>query len=907
MLLFFQGEIAPLFSPVTLILIRRIPAPILFPCFTSLLRPVTPPWFRLPISKSLSLLPLRPEGVKHTISFIANNVLQAPSDVQTRARSKAGHAANSGLSLEVLEHVSKLLSSVPSSVAPDWYFSNLAPQLLQLLDDANLDNQRVAAYVIGNGILGRRKYGSPGAIGWRIFTQPLLDSFIPNKEATEDSSVSTNSTNENGLSRVIVCEDSLQTALMRLSSLVLLHPNPGLTKRLISPVVTSLWELLCYSTEIKRRKWALTAHQILHVFYKTSAGLEHLMSLADNLLQNDLLPWEYGCGPTGGIEIRKKVGHRLTNPSASTLVASVDHRINEFLRLTMSGIVDDEQFGILFVHIAKSWLLDGKAKRGEKRLELGGDMMSNPLQSLLHAKLAQKILEEFKDRLASSHERIIDLLNHVLSAHVTDRNGFENQQNNPSNSSPAGIFNFNYDYITPPDESKEFEPEDLEIISVAFSLLSSILSAPDFSLDLEIFNLLNAVRNNIVRFTLSSASLPTSHTMAAKNVLTLIDMHVFIGPPEDKIKQVPSDPFALDQKTHHLALSYLADSLPPVRAQGLSLLADLICKHSPVIDVPSTTILLQSLLQDDDEFIYLSTIKNLGSLASRHPNTVVRMLVEQYIDAEEKTGLDVRIKTGEALLKVVESLGTTLAGNTAKLLGQSMITVAGRRGKKPRSMEARARMAEEKQASRREAEAAWDGPVPSSELAPDDEQQYQAKVLSAWEGSPGEDDLRVRASALSILGSCIETSLLGIGATLISTAMDIAISILRLEREPEHAILRRASVLLVMSLVRALDAAEEEEHGQRLGIGVDERGLEVVMVLKAVSESDEDEIVREHVTAVVEGLEALREKALWKGLRGIGRGEGSGLGLEIPERGLKGLGVLAGEENRPDPRIEEVG
>ena len=854
-------------------------------------------------------MPLRPEGIKCTISFIASNVQQASSDLEICAKSQADHAANSGLSLEVLDHVSKLLSSVPGSVTPDWYFSNLAPQLLQLLDDANSDNQRVAAYVIGNGILGRRKYGSPGAIGWKIFAQPLLDSFIPIREATEDSSETTNSTTENGLSHVFVCEDSLQTALMRLNSFVLLHPNPGLTKRLISPVVLSLWELLCYSTEIKRNKWALAAHQLLHIFFKTSAGVEHLISLADNILKNDLLPWTYGPGPTGGIEIRKQVGHHLKNPSAATLITSIDHRISEFLKLLKSGVVDDEQFGILFVHVAKRWLLDGKAKTGDKQLELGRDMMSNPLHSLLYAKLAQKILEGYKDRLASSHKRIIDLLNHVLSAHVTDRKGFENQLNRSSNSSPAGstsIFDFKYDYTTLKDESKEPEPEDLEIISIAFSLLSSILSAPEFSIDPEIFSLLNAIRSNIVRFTSSAASLPTSLTMTAKNVLTLISLHMSVVPPADKIKQSTSDPFALDQKNHHLALSYLADSLPPVRAQGLSLLADLICKHSPVIDVPSTTILLQSLLQDDDEFIYLSAIKNLGSLASRHPKTVVRMLVEQYIDAEEITGLDVRIKTGEALLKVVERLGTTLAGDTSQLLGESMITVAGRRGKKIRSMEARARMAEKEQVSRMEAEDAWDGPVPSSELVPDDEREHQAKVLSAWEGSPGEDDLRVRASALSILGTCIETSLLGMGATLVSTAIDVAISILRLEREPEHAILRRASVLIVMSLVRALDTAEE--HGQRLGIGLDGKGLdEVVMVLKVVSESDEDEIVRGHVTAVVEGLEALREKALWRGLGDIGRGEDSGIKFGIPDRGVKGLVVRARDEKRPRPRIEEVG
>jgi hypothetical protein len=91
------------------------------------------------------------------------------------------------------------------------------------------------------------------------------------------------------------------------------------------------------------------------------------------------------------------------------------------------------------------------------------------------------------------------------------------------------------------------------------------------------------------------------------------------------------------------------------------------------------SILLLSLLQDEDEFIYLNAIKSLSLLALYHPRTVVKMLVERYLDREEEMGLDQRLRLGEALMKTVEGLGEVLVGETARVVGQGMIEVAGRR------------------------------------------------------------------------------------------------------------------------------------------------------------------------------------------------------------------------------------
>jgi hypothetical protein len=119
----------------------------------------------------------------------------------------------------------------------------------------------------------------------------------------------------------------------------------------------------------------------------------------------------------------------------------------------------------------------------------------------------------------------------------------------------------------------------------------------------------------------------------------------------------------------------------------------------------------------------------------------------------------------------------------------------------------------------------------------------------------------MRASALSILGSAIETNLAGIRSTTISATIDLSIHILTLEPEPEKGILRRSAILLIMSFVRALDEAHAE--GRKLGFGFVGQSLDDVQrILKFVEATDNDGLVRQHARDVVEGLETWQTNSL---------------------------------------------
>ena len=58
---------------------------------------------------------------------------------------------------------SNIISNPPVDVDPNDWFRNIAPQLLALLDGKEgSDLVKVAAYIIGFGILGRRKFSFRG-------------------------------------------------------------------------------------------------------------------------------------------------------------------------------------------------------------------------------------------------------------------------------------------------------------------------------------------------------------------------------------------------------------------------------------------------------------------------------------------------------------------------------------------------------------------------------------------------------------------------------------------------------------------------------------------------------------------------------------------------------------------------
>lgn len=740
------------------------------------------------------------------------------------------------MSLEALARVSKLLASVPSTTTPDSWTTALAPQLLDLLDDPIVDNKRIASYIIGTGFLGKRRLGAPGTVGWKLFAGPVIEALDP------------------PLERCPVPERTLKLALDRLSTMIHFYSNPGLTKRLVEPVFLPLWGLQGYALKNRRSAWGNLARQILDMYMKIYATDSRLLLLSDQLLWDGSNSWTFSPGASGGIEIRKRDQGESDVTNVMDIVTTIDGRVDQYSSLLRAAVVTDDQLGKVFTHVSRCWLLGASSTPNLHRPAID---TRDPIQSLVYAKLTQKLLEDYKDRIASSFEGIIQLVDPIFSAFVVQHQDGVKKRSGHSQPSLAGLS----EIISEEGEAGDDDQESETTVSAALGLLSTLLTSSDGAVSSTDTDLLDRVANSI-KYIAQTPFQDSSLNVTASNVLMLLNLHRETPEPFKVNKDAnDNDPVAEDRNKHRKALKLLSDDLAPVRAQGLSALTDLVSKGSPVLDIASTAILLVSLLQDDDEYIYLSAIKTLGLLASRHPKTAVQFLLERYTDPHEDSTLDVRIKAGEALNKTIEHLGQLFVEGVAKMVGESMIAVVSRRGERPKTQRKRERA--KRKADKDAEDASSDGEIGEEEA--DDEEgninAHAARIVEGWADTGREEDIRIRTSALSILGTAIETNIAGVGATITSAAMDCALAVLKLEKNDERAILRRAAVMVIMSVIRAIDAAEE--RGQRLGFGFAGENLEeVVIVLRYVEVTDTDEVVVGHTRAVIESLEAWRQKSL---------------------------------------------
>ncbi|CAI7633791.1 unnamed protein product [Penicillium glandicola] len=934
------------------------PTTVLLPTMSAFLQSDTAQWFKSTISSQISQVPLRPGGVVQTIMFIAS---QFSPSLGLEAQDQSNGPR---LTVQAIMQISRLLSSVPSDVDPTVYFETIAPQLLALIDGDDLDLRKTASYVVGNGILGKRAYGAPGTVGHSIFVEPIFNALTANLDAKSRRWISRFTDIEGSMppiteadltSDVLVDGATVDLALNRLRCLTLQHPNPSLVKRIVYPILLPLWGLVCFSKEEERTSFHERVLPLLQTYFGISVGPQPLKKLVDNLLWDGGATWTYNKDPGAGIALQKRSEKTNEHSNLMRLIDSLQARAEIFVGLIGSDPSSEERTGDIFLYVSENWLVPPQSfphpRTTLDRAPVGES--DNIIQKLVSAKVAEKLLENFKEALTRRPLRVLELIKqvidgelHRLSAQKTATQGKVN--NKVSLSSLANI-------VETDKDGEQSGSDTFESLSTAFSLLSTLLASADFSPTAEIQPLLESLKTDLDQLI---PLLPSTLSKPATTSSMLLEIHL-ADTDETTVKAVPAHVKDLD--THRQALANLNSDLPPVQAEGLALISKLIINSSPVIDVGSTLTLLLSVITDtsktsaNEEYAYLGAIKIVGTLASRHPRTVIKTLVEEYADRSERRGLDERLRIGESLLRTVQELGDALAGETAKILGETITAVAGRRGNKQQAQKARKKQLakerrERERAQRKEKEPAmpegWSiasgvakaaSELDLTDLHSDDEtpeqSAYATNVVAAWaagaSADDAPDDLRIRASAISILGSAINVNILGLGPIILSSAVELALATLTLEREPESAILRRASIILILDIIKALEAARETRGNQNIGFGFsllddssssfaapDGSSMQgqstignipaMLRTLRFVEGSEEDGLARGNLRALIESLEAWSEKLL---MWGIGTQDSQdafspqfGLGDRIA--GLR-INPMAGE-NTGRPRIEEI-
>ncbi|KAI1488865.1 hypothetical protein F5X96DRAFT_671264 [Biscogniauxia mediterranea] len=792
-----------------------------------------PAWLRIHLMDVLTLLPQRPDGVRATLEFVFS---VHPSSTVRASEAATPQKQGANITMEALKMASNLLSVPPASVGPDKWFPGIAPQLLRLLDgNDGADLAKVAAYVIGFGVLGRKQFGAPGTPGWKAFAEPMLAQIDP--ILSSETPISTPLVFSAGPDEVVdlrkevilVQPDELHVALTRLSSLLNSHPNPGLTKRLLYPLMIPLWALSTWPFPGERlnERYCKPARALLEIYLRLAASQEIFQSLLDNLLfRGNSDPtkglWSYEKAGEDGIQIKslRDEPRGMKDLDLATLEAKTDAFID-----LLNQLGSDTDISTLFLRLFEDSLRPSQAA-DEIKMVLDDDQNQDedPMAKLVEARVLQKLMERLPERLISDSKHLLELVSKILSKF---------------------------------DASSSATDDDAT--AIALSLLNIVVTAPSFQKSDVDSSVLASIEASLEK--VSRAGAPETR-QTAHNLSLLLKYRDAVDDPSER-PTAPTDRQLEDRRTYDLAMSYItaADSPPPVRSEGLNLLAGLARAGSPVLDIPATLALLSSLLgADEDDYLAARVMKVFVSLSERHPRSTTAELLEHYVDADEAAALDARLRFGEALLQVVQRLGATFAGDTAAAVGSALLALAGRRPQRPKTAARRDRAARVRKPPATDADNDDDDmdidlePRTAEEKARD---EALARILSAW-ASPRDatgEDLRVRASALSVLAACIETNVAGLGAPLVSAAVDLCLDVLTLETGPEAGILRRAAVVVLLELVRALAAARD--RGQDLGFGLPPRSrARAAAALDYLARTDDDPLVRRHARDCAESLES---------------------------------------------------
>ncbi|KAG6037569.1 hypothetical protein E4U41_004903 [Claviceps citrina] len=867
---------------------------ILLPALNSLIKPnVLPPWLRDPLLQDLTRVPLRPDGVRGTMEFVFS---VHPSSQASAAHTQKPQKTGANITQEAVAVATRLLSTVPAALSPEEWYGGIAPQMLALFDgDAGEDLAKTAAQIVGFGILGRKQMGAPGAPGWNAFVRPLLEQVNYSLQSTRDRGLELDCEPDDevinvGRGNILVSDDQLATAVRRLKVLILSNPSPGLYRRVLEPVILQLWALAALPDrpELIVQKYCSPAETLLHTYLTLFGKLDTITPLVQDILcegssHGSEHTWRFRADGHSRIDVET-----VCNPAARVNLLEVEPRAGKLAKL-VTGSCSNEAISELFLALLHNWIRSmNQQNRASIKTRLSESTQDSPVQELSELSILQKLMEMAPEKLVSHFDQLVGIICQVLRG---------NEQ------------------ISLGDD----------VLSVVLSLLNLVVTSTSFQrsdIQPRDMNLIEASLQKI------GGAEDSDVSATARNLAMLLAYRDTVDQwSNDKKSPASAPPGRLveDRKTYNLAMNYITgdrDNPPPVVSEGLAMLSNLIAAESPVLDITAVMVLMSNLLKDNEDYINLRVIKIFTQLANRHPKSTVQELLENYLDAQEHSTTDIRLRFGEALIQVIERLGETFSGDVAKQTGETIMSIAGRRGHRPKTQAKQAREQRlakvKKDKAAREARDGNDdgdrGHDPDHDLG-----EYEGECMTAtdrannelvqqiihgWESKRGSEDVRMRTSALSILGAAIEVNIAGVGPTLVSNAIDLCVHVLTVERDVEYGILRRAAVLAILGFVRALHQAGQS--GRSPGFGLTDSSREDIQrTLQYVAETDNDGLVRQHARDVVESLQNWHVGNLLSSLQtDTTRGLSRLAGLSVVPGGS--TGHTSGSGRPPRHRIEEI-
>lgn len=242
-------------------------------------------------------------------------------------------------------------------------------------------------------------------------------------------------------------------------------------------------------------------------------------------------------------------------------------------------------------------------------------------------------------------------------------------------------------------------------------------------------------------------------------------------------------------------MAQLSDPLEPIKVQGLTTLSNLIKDRSQIIPYSKAKQIFLQHLKDPDPFVYLNAVKGLALLCEVDKDETLECLIKLYLNLDQKGKMDDILKIGEVFTRYIQRENEAFVGPHAERIVDACLLMI-----------------------------------------------RQHDTL----------DNRIRMSAISLLGICLRVNARGLHEK-VSLVLDCVFGILQLETSAKDKnknkndtfVVRRAAIHLISDLLwdNGLSILPERYNRQKL-----------TTLLQYVREQDEDTLVREHASNILEEL-----------------------------------------------------
>ena len=137
-----------------------------------------------------------------------------------------------------------------------------------------------------------------------------------------------------------------------------------------------------------------------------------------------------------------------------------------------------------------------------------------------------------------------------------------------------------------------------------------------------------------------------------------------------------SAPASTEQYNLQDILKDINDPLIPVRAHGLIMLRRMVLVKDNVTkndsNLQKILDIFQTQLSDSESYIYLTAVRGLSALADIYPDTIIPLLLQQYL--RDSLSEQVRLKLGEALLLITKRCGQMLPKYSSSFMNSFLIS-----------------------------------------------------------------------------------------------------------------------------------------------------------------------------------------------------------------------------------------